>query len=203
MSQDQEIQITLDSNFTSEELDRIDLFRTRFRELWNNWEDLKSAGVQLGGSFSNLGDGRVSGTEFSGVSIHRLKGYYLDFRPFWSNREPTNFLWLLGRVGFRSSDPRVRRIQKELKASWTSVGLIQEWHRWKADDLITVLFNGRLFHSNQIHRAALEALDDAMSKGLAHHVLLHCIYDRMLLIRNLNWMLTPLTQDRTTIRIPK
>jgi hypothetical protein len=83
---------------SSEHFDRIELFRERFRELWSNWESLKSAGINIGGSFSSLGDGKVSGPG-CGIEIHRLKGFYLDFRPFYAKKEATHYFGVASLVG--------------------------------------------------------------------------------------------------------
>jgi hypothetical protein len=195
------IQIPLSENVTDEFYNQVDLFRVRFSELWGNWESLKNLGIELGGSFQNKGNGKVGGSS-CGVDIYRLKGFYLDFRFFYANDEPTNYFKIAKTINKLCSDDRARKYLLANKAGWQDAGVLQEWHGYNADKMLNVMFNGKLFHSGQDLQENLSILQESMSDELVHHLLTFYIYNRMLVIRNMYWILKPLSKNNQCIQIP-
>lgn len=193
--------ISLNTELPDEGFEQVELFRERFRELWRNWESLKAAGIQLGGGFSNLGEGKVAGPGCA-VEIHRLKGFYLDFRFFWAEKEPTQYLKVASLIGKHCSDNRLHLCLKSNKKDWNEAGFLHEWHGIQPDEMIDVLFNGELFHSNSKKRERRRYVQSLMSDELAHHCLVYSVYSRMLVVRNLNWILDPLKRQNQFIRLP-
>jgi hypothetical protein len=186
---------------TDEALEQIELFRIKFRELWSNWESLKKLGPSLGGSFSNLGNGKVSGPG-CGVEVHRLKGFYLDFRFFWAQREPTEFFKISSLLSRHCTDQRLHQFLLNSKEQWKEAGLLHEWHGIKPDEMIDVLFNGELFHSDRAKRERMRHVQTLMNDDLAHHCLVYSIYSRMLVVRNINWIIQPLEKIHQYVQIP-
>lgn len=193
--------VPLNQPLPGEELARIELFRERFRELWSNWGSLKSAGIKLGGSFSNLGGGKVSGPG-CGIEVHRLKGFYLDFRPFYAEKEPTHYFGVASLIGRHCADDGLRECLRSNKKDWNDAGFLHEWHGVTPDEMTDVLFNGELFHSDLQKRERWLYVQCLMSDDLAHHCLVCSIFSRMLVVRNLNWILQPLMSERQMIRVP-
>lgn len=196
-----QIDIQLEKPVSSVELEQLTLFRLRFRELWSNWESLKSQGISLGGSFQNKGYGVIGGAG-CGIDHHRLKGYYLDFRFFFADKEPTHYFKITSLVGRLCDDPRLRQCLGDDRDAWNKAGILQGWHGYSADELTRILFNGSLFHSANDIQNKLEELQLAMDSSLVHHLLTFSIYDRMLVVRNLNWILMPLSMENQYIRLP-
>ncbi len=183
-------------------LEELDAFRFRFRQLWDNWASLKAQGIRLGGSFSNLGDGRVTGPG-CGIEIHRLKGLYLDFRVFWSQDDKTQYLNVASLLGKHCSDGRFRRYLVKAKEDWNHAGLLSEWHGVTPDEMFKVIFNGVLFHTEPKQRERLRYIQSLMTDDLAHHCLVYSVYMRLIVIRNLNWVIEPLMLEQQYLRLPK
>lgn len=193
--------IALTTTMSQDALEQVELFRIRFRELWSNWESLKGHGLSLGGGFRNLGNGKVSGTG-CGVEIHRLKGFYLDFRFFWAQNEPTEFFKISKLVSKHCLDKRLQKCLSSNKEQWRNAGFLHEWHGIKPDEMIDTLFNGELFHSDHVKRERIRHVQGLMSNDLAHHCLVYSVYERMLVIRNINWIVQPLDQANPHVRVP-
>jgi hypothetical protein len=191
----------LTSEMSDEALGQVELFRLKFQELWSNWESLKRQGLSLGGSFSNLGDGRVAGPG-CGVEVHRLKGFYLDFRFFWARGEPTEFTKISSLLGRHCTDNRLHRCLSTNRHQWKEAGLLHEWHGIKPDEMIDVLFNGELFHIDSSRRARMKHVQALMNDELAHHCLVYSVYTRMLVVRNMNWILQPLQRQNQYVQVP-
>jgi hypothetical protein len=193
--------ILLTTEMPDEALEQMELFRLKSRELWSNWDSLKSQGLSLGGHFSNHGGGRVSGPG-CGVEVHRLKGIYLDFRFFWAEREPTNFFKVTSLLGKCCSDTRLHQCLSSNKEQWKEAGFLHEWHGIKPDEMIDVLFNGELFHTDPAKRERMRQVQTLMSDDLAHHCLVYSVYTRMLSIRNIDWIIQPLRSGNHYVRVP-
>lgn len=196
-----EITVPLTQQLRPETYDQVASFRLRFQELWSNWESLKKLGIRFGGAFTNLGSGAVDGSG-CGIEHHRLKGFYLDFRVFWANNEQTNYLRLSSVIGQHCSDSRLRKVLGKNNQKWKDAGFLHEWHDIKAEEMINVMFNGQLFHTAPDLRRRLLEIQSLMNHELAHHVLAFCIYARMLIVGDLNWIMQPLSPETPVVRIP-
>jgi len=180
---------------------QADLFRMRFSELWKNWESLRGLGIELGGHFQNKGNGKVGGSS-CGIDIFRLKGFYLDFRFFYANDEPTNYFKMTKSIGKFFSDDRVRNYLKGNNRSWNEAGVLEEWHGFNADKLLNIMFNGELFHGAYNLQESLSLLKASMNDELAHHLLTFTIYNRMLVVHSISWALEPLEKNNPCVQIP-
>lgn len=196
-----DIIVPLAAPMGKEALQQLQLFRDRFTELWSNWESLKKHGIKLGGAFANRGGGKISGPG-CGVEIHRLKGYYLDFRFFWAKKEPTHYFKVSALIGKHCTDTRLRKCILENKKQWEEAGLLHGWHGIHAEDMIQALFNGQVFHSDSVLKSQVDQMQELMGNELAHHCLTYSVYSRMLVVRNLNWIIEPLTARCQQVRVP-
>lgn len=195
--------LNFDKPISKDDYQRIELFRYRFKVLWGNWESLKRSGIQLGGSFQNHALQRFTGDSCN-IESFRLKGYYVDFRFFYSKKEPTHFYSIIRIIGKHCHDERLRKYLKSAKQNWENAGILREWHGYKADDLLNYWFNGEIFHcGNEEKRNSVQKVLERMDSNLAHHLLTFTIYDSMLVLRNINWMLRPLSMTSQVIRLPK
>jgi hypothetical protein len=197
-----QIDIPLTSAIPDTGIDQIRLFRMRFAQIWSNWESLKSLGIKLGGDFQNKGGGKVTGPG-CGIDQHRLKGFYLDFRFFFADKEPTQFFKILNLIRNHCDDCRLHRVIDQNRREWQDAGVLGSLHGYSADELIRLLFNGSFFHSDGKLQKGLEELESLMNDELAHHLLTFSIYNRMLVIRNLNWVIQPLSTEKQYVRIPE
>jgi hypothetical protein len=193
--------VQLTKEMPIEVVQQIGLFQLKFQELWSNWESLKSQGIMLGGNFSNHGDGKVSGPG-CGIEIHRLKGLYMDFRFFWAKGDPTSYSKITSLLGKHCSDSRLRQCLRRSKEQWKEAGILYEWQGIKSDEMIDIMFNAELFHVEPDKRERMQYVQTIMNDDLAHHCLVYSVYMRILVIRNINWIIQPLQQDFQCIRLP-
>lgn len=196
-----EILIPLTSEMSEDTFQQLELFRIRFKELWDNWESLKKHGISFSGNFTNEGNCKVSGPG-CGIDRHRLKGFYLDFRFFWAKKEPTEYNKISSLIGKYCADKRLYACLASNNLQWSEAGFLHEWHGIKPDDMIDSLFNGELFHSDKNKMERVKYIRSLMNDDLAHNCLTSSVYDRMLVIRNINWIIKPLIMSNQRIRIP-
>ncbi len=130
-----ELLLKLDESIGGEDYQKVELFRERFKILWDNWDSLKKQRIQLGGSFEHHDPQRFTGSSCN-IESYRLKGYYVDFRFFYAEREPTYYYTIAGLIGKHCRDERMRRCLKTSNQTWKDAGILREWHGYKADDLL-------------------------------------------------------------------
>jgi hypothetical protein len=105
-------------------------------------------------------------------------------------------------LGRHCADTRLHRCLSSNKEQWKEAGFLYEWHGIKPDEMIDVLFNGKLFHSDPAKRERMRYVQTLMNDDLAHHCLVYSVYTRMLVVRNINWIVQPLEQRNQYVRIP-
>ena len=81
--------------------------------------------------------------------------------------------------------------------------MLREWHGYTADDLLNYWFNGLIFHQTGEKAQGVRGLLRRMNEDVAHHLVTEAIYERMLVLRNIRWVLHPLTTDSQCIRVPE
>jgi hypothetical protein len=195
--------VNLTEPIKEKDYQNIELYRKRFKHLWQNWESLKKQGTNLGGSFSKHGAKSFRGSSCN-IESFRLKGCYVDFRFFCAEGEPTNYFKVAKIIGKHCKDARIRNVLKANKEMWKKAGILQDWTKYSADDFIDYWFNGDIFHVKHADkREEIDKLHELMNSELAHHLLTFAIYDRMLVVRNLNWLIEPLSQMTQKIRLPE
>lgn len=197
-----ELLLKLDKSIGEGDFQKIELFKERFIILWENWESLKKQDIKLGGSFQNY-NLKTFGGPSCNIESFRLKGYYVDFRFFYSKKEPTHYYTISNLIGKYCHDERMQKCLKSCNKNWKDAGILYEWHGYKADDLLNYWFNGKIFHSESTKIANVKKILRKMNNDLTHHLLTFVIYDRMLVLRNINWILKPLSLPTQAIRLPE
>lgn len=197
-----EIHIPLSRKITRDNCQQIDLFRARFKILWENWESLKEQGLRLGGMFSldNRGKKQFSGNS-SGVDPFRLKGFYVDFRFFCAEREPTFIFKIANILANHCSDKRLHRELSYNRKGWTNAFVFQPLLGLTADQMLAYWFKGEIFHNDKNHRKGVVETLEIMNSDIAHHILMLALRDRLVAIGNLYWMLEPLSYECQKVRI--
>lgn len=81
--------IELTEPMDDEALRTVQFFRDRLAELKRNWNDLETEGVTFEGWLGHDSESKLNTTGIP-VSVHRLKGLYIDidFRFFWVMTNP-------------------------------------------------------------------------------------------------------------------
>ena len=172
--------VKLDSEFDESEYQVIELFRERFRILWENWESLKALGINLGGTFSNKNENKKITGDSCNIEIFRLKGFFVDFRFFYAEKEPTKYFNIASLLGKKCKDTRLRSLLKENKINWNNAGLLEGWHNFTAEEMLNYYFHGEIFHTFTNKREGLKSILEVMESEVAAHEITFAIYNRML-----------------------
>lgn len=121
-------------SLSAEDWHFLELFQRRFDILWANLKDLK-LGV-FHGSFKRNEDGSYSGG-LDLPSSYRLKGFYVDYRHFYLEKEPTNYYRLLKFISGLSEDKAVQQFLKHEKKRWQSIFVENGWFKFNDMNLTT------------------------------------------------------------------
>lgn len=190
---------------TDTEIDQLKLFKSRFQELWLNWEDLKRDGVSLSGNFELGADGRLHGGDI-GVSRFRVKGFLVDFRYFTLQKEPTHAPKVANLIKKLCRDDQLHLVVNEDKKRWNGAKTLCGWHNFfSPTDVLNALFNEVVFHSSQTNPSmiGLSTVQSKMHSQVIWWEVLNIAYLRMLVVRNFVWILDPYYNGACELRIPK
>ncbi|MFN4360103.1 MAG: hypothetical protein ACK4F4_05180 [Hylemonella sp.] len=206
------IQIPVTAEPESIRWGEIELFRRRFNILWDNLQDLKIG--RLSGGFFRQANGRYIGG-FELPNSYRLKGLYVDFRHFYLNNEPTNFEKFTNYLRDELTESKIfhQFIKNEKKRSRSDF-LENGWfdyngERISAEKFLDVFFNVEIFHSNRGRNKKTwktETLLEWMnvfSDDTAKSMLFMAVYDSILKIKDINWVVMEFSKNNLNLRIPE
>lgn len=198
--------VALSQQFTDVEIHRLRSFRSRFQELWANFDDLRKSGVNLSGDFHLERSGVVRSDIDLGVSRFRIKGFLVDYRHFHGQEEPSNFLSVLKVVQRRCRDQSMIDLLAKNRDDWINAGALSGWHNdFTLDEVVDALFKEEVFHTKPRGKRVRVRLDDVaekMSSSAMWYEITYMAYSRMLAVRNLNWILEPIFSGRDELRLP-
>ncbi|WP_447957400.1 hypothetical protein [Vreelandella sp. EE7] len=194
--------IELTEPMDDETLRTIQFFRDRLAELERNWSELESEGFTVSGWVGHDSEGKFNATGIP-VSVHRLKGLYIDFRFFWGNEEPSHFFTIQRLIGKHCRESgAVKAALKHNKQQWQRAGAGKKWHGLDTEEMIRAIFYGSIIHQAEDKQAALQNVKSVLSEPAAHHLLASTIWARTYPLRSLEWMLSPLTKDQQVVQVP-
>lgn len=194
--------VKLDEPMGEQELRTVQFFRDRLAELERNWSELEDEEFTVSGWLGRDADGKIATTGIP-VSIHRLKGLYVDFRFFWGNDEPSHFFTVQRLIGKHcNTSTAVKAALKANKKQWQDSGAGTKWHGLDIEVMIHAIFYGSIIHEAEDKQAALEQVNSVLSEPAAHHILASTIWARTHALRSLDWTLSPLREDRQVVQVP-
>ncbi|MDF1669107.1 MAG: hypothetical protein P1U83_05785 [Roseovarius sp.] len=188
-------------------LDKSNLFSSQFFEFWSNYEELLThlGGVRVSLHFELQNDNTMTGSGFD-VSRHRLKGLYLDYRKFHSQNEPICFLQFCNSLKRTFREECAQQELDDLKQQWISPEVpVVGWHNdFTVADVIESYFNEELFHvgTNSKTSVSIREIRKQWGPQVLDAVTSQIVLSRLLLIRNLNWMVEPILIGDSKLRIP-
>lgn len=190
----------------AEELDRIEQFSRRYRELWRNFEDMREMGFDPSGSYTASGVKISRAGNGVGVSEFRLKSFFTDYRHF-SGREPANFHSMCRLIQKVCRDPRLAGLIAREQEMWASAGVLAGWHNnFSADDVIDAMDKEEVFHTERKGKGDYVRLSDVKArledKALWAEVSI-IVYHRMCAIRNIHYFIQPLLSGERAVQLPK
>lgn len=189
------------------ELTEFRRFSELFSELWKNFEDLRNCGFEFGGSFRLEAEGLNS--DQLEVSRFRIKAFLVDYRHFHNPNGKNAFFYnvcnLLCDV---TNDKIVESMIANQISNWDGQhNSILGWHNdFVVYDFMEVLLNERVFHSgrkgNYTDRLLIE-LEAKFGESAIWRLAALIVYDRMLCVRNVNWMIGPVLEGRSEVRVKR
>lgn len=200
------ILLSLHRKPTSSEIETLRAFSTQFDEFWSNFQELLKSGLDMSISLRMEG-GRVYGNEPS-ISRHRIKGYLADYRLF--HHQDAKQSWIAKIADILASacpEPALLDVLKRNLDSWVSPTIpTVGWHNtFSVSDIIETLFNTRIFHLDEKPRYSDKTRDDlalAFDDNAAWWGALLVAYNRMLCLRNINWIAEPLLRGQEAVQVP-
>lgn len=194
--------IELTELMDNEALRSIQIFRDRLAELERNWSELESDGFDISGWMGHDSEHKLTSTGIP-VSVHRLKGLYIDFRFFWGNDEPSNFFTIQKLIGKHCRDSKpVKNALKHNKQQWQRASAGKKWHGLDTDQMFSAIFYGTIIHQAEDKQAALQSVKNVMTEPTAHHLLALAIQARTTPLRSLGQMLSPLSMVQQVVQVP-
>ncbi len=183
--------------------DRINLFRERHKILKRNWEDL---GINtISGNFQKNGNFYSGSIELP--NEFRLKGLYVDFRPFYSNKEPTNFEKICNYITTLTDSSDYQIFVKDQKRNFKSRFVENGWfningEKLSSKTLIKIWFNAKVFHSDKNKIEELRKYLHLLSSDSFSSLVFLCVYDSIKAINWIVWSISELTPTNLIIKLP-
>ncbi|KPK99460.1 MAG: hypothetical protein AMJ91_07735 [candidate division Zixibacteria bacterium SM23_73_3] len=147
------------AQFSKEELELIELFQNRIKELQNT--KIMRGGTNL--NFDFYDDLTMAQKPESLEKEELIKSFLMSFRYFYLNKEPTNFGYFHNRIFQKVRDPKERETLSELRKRFkqvlrTSGGLAYYYkgERVTPEKMIGLWFTGHYFHSDTDARSELD-----------------------------------------------
>ena len=193
------ISVAAASPISEEDCERLSLYKSRYVAIKKNFIDLIGNDKRI--SFSLSHDNGKTRTQKPLYNPHRLKGLYLDYRVFEAKREPTNFLKVCKILKRYFEDSRVRIcVEKEIQG-WNS-DEFSDWHGYKFDELVDIIFNAKLFHSDTKKQSLLRVIYDNFADDALNTLLFHGIQMRLAQLRNIHFIIGPCNSNYQFCRLP-
>lgn len=181
-------------------------FSNQFDEFWSNFQELQKSGLDMSISL-RMERGRVYGNNLS-ISRHRIKGFLADYRLF--HHQNPQQAWIAKVVEILESacpEPALIAVLTRNLDDWASPNVpIAGWHNtFSVSDIIETLFNTRIFHLDERPRYSDKTKQDlalAFDDNAIWWSALLVAYNRLLCVRNINWIAEPLTRGQEAVQIP-
>lgn len=177
------------------------LFKERATEFNENYKDIVAGRPIIHAGFSVEPSGQVTSSGL-GMNRHRLKGLLMDYRALSAKSEKIKFALTAQRiVDYFGYEDVVNAVNRSLD-SWTNIEQISEWKGYKFDELVYVLFNSHLFHTDPKWQVGLGEVRSDFSSDAISAMIFFALHTRRQCIRNLLYILGPFSDSSQRIRLP-
>ena len=197
------IYLPIAKKITEKEWEKIEIFKRRFKLYWDNFQDLNIG--KYTGNFSK--GGKYVGKFDIPVSIHRLKGLYVDFRCFYLTNDLANFDKFTSFIAKKVSNSAYDKLIAHAREEWHSKYLRNGFFQFKGkpintNELIDLWFNGYMFHSDARKYKYLTELLEVFEEETALSLLFDTVLSCGHAIKNLHWSIDELARDNLQVKIP-
>lgn len=197
------LEVELSRPIGEEQIDQLDLFKSKYGQLRENWLSLEMSGANLSGWAGLDQEGKKSSTGL-GVDIHRLKGLYVDFRHFILEKDLVCFYKVRNLVqSYAHESPAVNCLES-IKKHWQRSDKSTKYSDVSTEELIDLTFNADVFHvRDKAVIQSLASIREKINDSLRHHLVVSAVIEKMHALEKLAWVIEPLTIDYQKIRVPK
>lgn len=186
---------------SEKEVQLVLLFKERAEELLSNYRDSVADRSTLQISIKNEPDRPLAATGL-GMNRHRIKGLLMDYRPMQAPQEDIAFKKICDLVSTLFAQSEVSNMLDRITSIWDDTEHLSGWKNYEFGELISILFNAQLFHSDLRKQAKLREVLRAFDAESLSTLLFLGVQQRCAAIRNLCYCLAPFASDRHQIRIP-
>ncbi|OGU68810.1 MAG: hypothetical protein A2499_18265 [Stygiobacter sp. RIFOXYC12_FULL_38_8] len=182
----------------------IDLFKTRFSILKENLSDLELK--KLSFNIRKSERGFYSGKIEPLPSEYRLKGLYLDFRPFHHKKEKISVTQICKHLMSLNSSKEYLQFILEEKQKFESASILNGFifhkgHKVSANELIDLWFYSYYFHFNRFPQ--LKKWQKYFADETFQSLLFLSVYESINILRKIHWSISDLTPTNLLLKIPK
>ena len=182
----------------------IELFRRRFEILWDNLKDLRLGNFNASISKNSDGTFEVNSTL---PKIHRLKGFYTDYRHFYLQNEKTNIFKIMKYLTSLSDSREYHNFIKQEKKKYKSDFIENNWLNIQGkilttNEVLDLWFNAEIFHNDDNKVKRLNIIRKLMNEDLWKFIVFMAVYDTSLIIRNIHWSQKDLSENNLFVKMP-
>lgn len=172
--------------------------------LWLNFKDLKLE--RLSGSFSKDYNGVYIGS-YNLPNEFRLKGFYVDYRHFYLEKEPTNIFKFANYLSSLTNSKEYKAFIKREKQNWESDLIGSGWFNYKGKsfktmEILDIFFNAEIFHNDVNKTEVLLKWMEVFSTDTAKTILFMAINDTIPIIRNIHRSVSKLSKSNMYLQMP-
>ncbi len=194
-------------NKTIENIDwgLIELFRKRFIILWDNLNDLKLK--RFTANIHKKSDGTYDG-DSTLPTIHRLKGFYTDYRHFYNQNDRTHIFKMMNYLKAMTDSTDYHNFIKKEKSDFKSSFIENNWlnisgKKLHTSEVLDLWFNAEIFHDDLEKMKRLDQVRNSMSEKLWKFIVFLAVYDTSLKIRDIHWSQSELSKNNLYLIMPK
>ena len=198
------VSIDCDYRLTAKDWHCIEIFQLRAKEFIEERKALNLGLLSI--QMSRQPDGSISGRG-NIPTTRQLKIFYLAFRFFYLEKEPSNFNKVVN-IAYRViTDPVIRILLRRSKEQWKGrfIQTISEFHgrKYTTKQVVDAWFNANIFHSDEKHKKGLAEIDKLLKDELSRIALFMCVWDAGLAVSSLYKLIENLGPSHGHIAIPK
>ena len=136
-----------------------------------------------------------------------LEGLYRRFRFFILNKEKSNYFRLLRLLSSSANSSLLHSYLRMSKKEFLSedslkFAFITAKTKYHPEEIINLWFNSYYFHDQKAEREKLSIFRDIVSDNGAKVVLFHAVWNAILKIRNLNYLIRNTSIERQSMYVP-
>ncbi len=174
-----------------------------YHEYWNDLE----LGEIIVAKFNRVTNGKTSGKITGLPNFNRLKGLYVDFRPFFQTSDPTSFIKIATMINERVESPLYCKFIEFIEKQWNDNLSIPGSFKWNdkpliVSEVLNIFFNGYIFHSDNEKYNKLLDLLNSFEEETIQSLLFCAVQGCFMAVNNLYRSISELTPENLKVTFP-